>query len=79
MCRSLNNSIKAYAAFLHRCKGFTDDGYNLIFSHQDEMLWFNKYRHQNGNVVEVKLYPKTLTIEQLSNGKLCYSCKMYQP
>ncbi len=79
MCYSLDNSIKAYAAFLHRCKGFIDDDYQLQFSHQGETLWYHRYIHSNGNIIELKLYPKELRIVQLTNGRETYNYTMHQP
>lgn len=69
----LNDSLKAFAAFLHRCKGFADDGYKLVFSHQGETLWYYRYRHHNGHTIELKLYTKELRIIQLTDGRETYN------
>lgn len=74
----LNDTVKAFAAFLERCKGFTQDGYTLVFSYQNESLWYHRYRHPNGNVIELKLFPRDLRIVQLTNGKECFRDTMYQ-
>lgn len=73
MCVPLNDSLKAFAAFLHRCKGFDDDGYKLVFSHQGETLWYYRYRHHNGHTIELKLYTKELRILQLTDGRETYN------
>lgn len=78
MCVSLDNSIKAYAAFLNRCKGFSDDGYSLVFSHQGESLWYYKYRHNNGNVIDLKFYTRELRVVQLTNGRETYNYSLRQ-
>lgn len=78
MCVSLDDSIKAYAAFLNRCKGFSDDGYSLVFSHQGESLWFYKYRHHNGNVIDLKFYTRELRIVQLTNGRETFNNSLRQ-
>lgn len=74
----LDDTIKAYAAFLHRCKGLSDTGYSLVFQHQGETLWFYKYRHSNGNIVELKLYPKELRLVQMTNGREVHTDTMHQ-
>ena len=76
---ALDDTIKAYAAFLHRGKGFIDNGYTLVFQHQSETLWYFKYRHPNGNIIDLKLYPKELRLVQLTNGIECHSDTMRQP
>lgn len=78
MCVVLDDTIKAYAAFLNRCRSLSNDGYSLMFSHQGETLWMNKYRHTNGKIVEVKLYPKELRIVQLTNGREVHSSSLHQ-
>ena len=78
MCYPLDNSIKAFAVFLNRCKGLTDDGYKLLFSHHGEMLWYHRYIHNNGNTIELKLYPKELRIVQLTNGRETYNNTLRQ-
>lgn len=79
MCVKLDDTLKAYAAFLHRCKGFSDDGYNLVVTHHGESLWYHRYIHANGNVIELKLYPRELRIVQLTNGRENYSYTLLQP
>lgn len=74
----LDDTIKAYAAFLHRGKGFLDCGYTLVFTHQSETLWYHKYRHPNGNIIDLKLYPKELRIVQLTNGRESHTDTMHQ-
>lgn len=78
MLYPLDDTLKAFAAFLHRCKGFTDDGYVMCFSHESEMLWYHRYKHANGNIIELKLYPKELRIVQLTNGRETYSDTLRQ-
>lgn len=78
MTYALDDTLKAYVAFLHRCKGFTDNGYSLVFQHQGETLWYHKYRHPNGNVIELKLYPLDLRIVQLTNGRESHIHTMHQ-
>lgn len=78
MCVPLNDSLKAFAAFLHRCKGFADDGYKLVFSHQGETLWYYRYRHHNGHTIELKLYTKELRILQLTDGRETYNNSLRQ-
>lgn len=76
--KPIDSTVKAYAAFLHRCKGFSDDGYTLIFQHQGEAIWYYKFRHPNGNTIDLKLFPKELRIVQLTNGRESHTATMHQ-
>lgn len=69
----LIDSVKAFAAFLHRCKGLYDDGYALSFKHEGESLWYYRFHHANGNIIELKLYTKELKLVQLTNGRKVHS------
>lgn len=73
---NLAETLKAYAAFLHRCRGFRYDGYSLTFKHEGESLWYYKFRHTNGNIIELKLFPKELKLVQLTNGREVHSCTL---
>lgn len=75
---ALDDTLKAYAAFLHRCKGLTDNGYSLVFKHQGETLWYYKFRHPNGNQIDLKLFPRELRFVQLTNGRESHTYTLHQ-
>lgn len=68
--------LKAFAAFLHRCKGLYEDGYRLSFKHEGEFLWYYRFQHANGNIIELKLYTKELKLVQLTNGREVHTCTL---
>lgn len=68
--------IKAVGAYQKRVLDLLYDGYNVLFAHVTEAMYFCKLWHRNGNYVIVKLTLKDGILSQSTNGKECYSAKV---
>lgn len=77
--QTLDNTLKAYTIFLHRCRALQQDGYALVCKYQGETLWFHKYHHSNGNTIVLKLFPRELRIVQLTNGRETHTDTLREP
>ena len=67
------------SAVENRRQSLLEDGYKVLFEHQDDLGYFVKMRHRNGTIVSLMASTKDGTIKQTTNGKVTHSEKMCKP
>lgn len=67
------------SAVENRRQSLLEDGYKVLFEHQDNLGYFVKMRHRNGTIVSLMASTKDGTIKQTTNGKVTHSEKVCKP
>lgn len=73
------SEMRVLSAVEYRRQSLIEDGYKVLFEHQDDIGYFVKMRHRNGTIVSLMANTKDGTIRQTTNGKVTHSEKMCKP
>lgn len=70
------SDMRVLSAVEHRRQSLLEDGYKVLFEHQDDLGYFVKMRHRNGTIVSLQASTKDGTIRQTTNGKVTHTEKV---
>lgn len=73
------NDMRVLSAVEYRRQSLIEDGYKVLFEHQDDIGYFVKMRHHNGTIVSLMANTRDGTIKQTTNGKVTHTEKVCQP
>ena len=73
------SDMRVLSAVEYRRQSLIEDGYKVLFEHQDDIGYFVKMRHHNGTIVSLMAYIKDGTIKQTTNGKVTHTEKVCKP
>lgn len=73
------SDMRVLSAVEYRRQSLIEDGFRVLFEHQDDIGYFVKMRHRNGTIVSLMANIKDGTIKQTTNGKVTHTEKVCQP
>lgn len=70
------NDMRVLSAVEYRRQSLIEDGFKVLFEHQDDIGYFVKMRHNNGTIVSLMANTRDGTIKQTTNGKVTHTEKV---
>lgn len=77
MCTDTDRNLKSLATLAQRVQDFLDDGYWVFINYKDNSLALVRLRHQNGNIITLKLNRQNGKFCQYTNGILVHEQTLY--